>query len=166
MDSLTDGKRELEEGEKSSLEQSGKAPKLEPVKDEDQKENTQLQPQVVSGSTGVQLTVENFREEAFSQLKDELAKHGNPAAYLRSKYPTPEAREAFAEDLRKYFPPRADMVYRAPGDLPPNTAEQFNLHLCDLSFQEWASTKGPPFLVTCVQLLDEYVCHTFLTEGQ
>ena len=150
------------DSEEAAGDKERKVAKLAPVKDE---ENSQLRLQALSGSAGVELTVENFREEAFSQLKKELAKFGNPAAYLRSRYPSSEAREAFAEDLRKHFPPREDMVYRAAGDLPPNTTEQFNLHLCDLSFQEWASTKGPPFLVTCNLLLDEYICNNFLTEG-
>ena len=168
-------KREYTAGPGTEMEEEGpesKVAKLEVPKREEKQEEEDSGSQW-AGSAGPpsgldpepELTKENFREEGLSILRKELAKYGNPAAYLRSKYPTTEARERFAEQLLAVFPRREDMVYTGPGEMPPNTTQIFALHPSDLSFQEWASTKPPPFLVTSNALLDEYLCNTFITEG-
>lgn len=110
------------------------------------------------------LTAENFRELGLAQLKEELDKWGSPVLYLRAMYPTQEAKEAFAQQLLLTFPKRPDLVYASRGFVPANLVDQYVLHLSDLSFDE-ASSKPPPFLVTCTALLDEYLTNTFITEG-
>ena len=69
----------------------------------------------------------------------------------------------FVKSLHDFFPKSDAIAYAT--QLPGNDADEFNLHLSDLSWLPQASTKPAPYLHTCLQLWDEITTNGFVTKG-
>lgn len=109
------------------------------------------------------LTPENFRDEALLVLKAELQQWNGPAQYLRAHFQTEEQLSKFRDDLDAAFPQRLDVHYWESNTLPSSMDEEFSVRLSCLGFGDKCSSKPPPFLHTCLDLLDEFLTNGVLT---
>ncbi len=104
------------------------------------------------------------KKEVWAKFQARIEQHGGAQQYLLQRYPTPERRDAFAADLRAYFPRRADLDYHTGPQCPAHDQDVF-LHLCDLGFDPMSTTKPPPYKTVCLQLGEEILTNGFTTRG-
>ena len=111
------------------------------------------------------LQPESFRDNALSQLSAEMKYWHGPSQFLRAHYKTPEDIANFQAALDAHFPARPELQYLASPTLPLNTDERVCLRLSDLGFNATQSSKPPPFLHTCLELLDEFLTNSVVTDS-
>ena len=105
---------------------------------------------------------DNFRDIVLMVAGEELSKHNHAWNYLDHHHG--HNRDEFAQQLADHFPPLPGIMYHKSHKLPPPPEVLF-LQLADLSWDAKSSTKPPPFRVTTMSLLDEFLTNTFLTSG-
>ena len=118
------------------------------------------------GLSGPPLQPETFRDEALAILSEDLRKWNGPAQYLQKKFETAEERDKFKDALNLAFPQRPELIYHGSSILPGSLDTEMILQLSDLGFTENTSTKPPPFLRTCLLLLDEFLTNTVQTQRE
>ena len=114
-----------------------------------------------------QLSEGNFRDVVLHVADSLLEEHGGPVQYLTQVLgPEPgEPWKKFASDLKKAFPRRPDYPYQKALVLPQDTGETFRLSLWQLGWTSDCSSKPATFKCTTRRLIDEYLCSSFVTEG-
>ena len=122
---------------------------------------------VVRSAPGLQ--PENFRD-VLCQITDRLLdQFGGPVQYLESLLGQErgEAWATFAEALRQHFPPQSDLTYQTQTmfDGQNQHGQVFNLSLWQLGWGKGCSSKPPTFKVVARKLIDEFLTHSFITEG-
>ena len=108
---------------------------------------------------------EAFRDNALAILSSEMKNWHGPAQYLRKNYGSPEEQAAFKAQLDIQFPVRPELSYQNTAILPLDTDSLLVLRLSDLGFDTSHSSKPTPFLHTCLELLDEYLTNTVMTQN-
>ena len=113
------------------------------------------------------LQPENFRETVLHVTEALLEDHGGPVQYLTKVLGTEpgESWDMFARDLDSHFPRRPDLSYHNSLVLPNDNTEVFNLSLYQLGWVKDCSSKPATFKITARRLIDEYLCGSFVTEG-
>ena len=105
---------------------------------------------------------EDFKPAFFAYGKALLTKY-NGASQVLAKIIDWNCAPDFVKSLHDFFPKSDAIAYAT--QLPGNDADEFNLHLSDLSWLPQASTKPAPYLHTCLQLWDEITTNGFVTKG-
>ena len=113
---------------------------------------------------GVHVTQENFVDFVTNRFKAVVEKHSGPMQYLKAQYKTDQEKSSFAMALAHSFPKREDTEYLEANTVP-NSSEEFNISLHQLGFEDFATTKPPPFKHTVYSLLDEYLTNSCITQG-
>lgn len=125
--------------------------------------DTDMKPEIVAGLVQHEaINRDNFRDIVLMVAGEELSKHNHAWNYLDHHHG--HNRDEFAQQLADHFPPLPGIMYHKSHKLPPPPEVLF-LQLADLSWDAKSSTKPPPFRVTTMSLLDEFLTNTFLTSG-
>ncbi len=90
--------------------------------------------------------------------------HGGAQQYLLCKYPTVEARVAFAATLSAMLPKAGNVEYHDSCQCPQHE-DDVVLHLKDLGFDMSCTTKPPPYKTVCLALGEEIITNGLLTKG-
>ncbi|CAK9118015.1 unnamed protein product [Durusdinium trenchii] len=112
------------------------------------------------------LQPENFREQVLHITDHILDTVGGPVQYLEKvlgSSPGPGWTE-FTTALRDTFPQRPDLTYWQQPALP-STGETFNMSLWHLGWTKDCSSKPATFKVTARRLIDEFLTHSFVSDG-
>ena len=116
---------------------------------------------------GVTVTQENFKEVMYSTCAQFLENFGGPYQCLKFWLGEEANQEwiKFADELQTHFPKRSDYRYLEGCHLPRDTSPHstFQVPLWSLGWSKHCSTKPPPYKVTALQLVDEYLTNTFET---
>ena len=115
------------------------------------------------------LQPENFRDVLCLVTDRLLDQFGGPVQYLESLLGRErcEAWTTFAEALQQHFPPQPDLTYQTQStfDGQSQSGSVFNLSLWQLGWGKTCSSKPPTFKVVARKLIDEFLTHSFVTEG-
>lgn len=121
---------------------------------------------VVRSAPGLQ--PENFRD-VLCQVTDRLLEQfGGPVQYLESLLGAASGERwvTFAEALRQHFPARVDLSYQTQPMFDGQVhGEVFNLSLWQLGWSKGCSSKPATFKVVARKLIDEFLTHSFITDG-
>ena len=113
------------------------------------------------------VTQENFKEVMYSTCAQFLENFGGPYQYLKFWLGEEPSQEwiKFADELQTHFPKRNDYRYLEGCHLPRDTSPHstFQVPLWSLGWSTHCSTKPPPYKITALQLVDEYLTNTFET---
>ena len=129
---------------------------LENAKAEDEEKADNVLPRDHGAAMPTEAT---FYEIAYAALSAELKRHGGPAQYLRTHKICEDSN--FLTHLQTFD--RSDLDYHGPTLPDMDTETKFILRLCDLGIMPECSPKPDPQLCTALELLDEYLRHTFIT---
>ena len=105
---------------------------------------------------------DHFREVMLNRMASAFDVFGGPRQYLDYRFPTPEAKVDFAAALLKVFPRVTGVSYHE-GRSPPDTLDGVIVHPTSLAWEDFCSTKPPPYRCVAMELGDEYVTHGFVT---
>ena len=90
--------------------------------------------------------------------------HGGAQQYLLKKYPDRESQKRFAKTLLDEYPRKDDVDYYLFKKCPPHT-QPVAVHISDLGFGVWATTKPPPYKNVCLLIGEDIIKNSFQTEG-
>ena len=104
----------------------------------------------------------DFREMMLVRVRQIFECHGGPRQYLQYWYSDNEAKDAFAQALLTMLPRSLDKNYLS-GRSPPGSYDEVFVHPANLAWEPFSSSKSAPFRCVCLELLDEYLTHGFIT---
>ena len=125
------------------------------------------------------LSSKNWKECSIEELRDSMMElvpriaevHGGVMQYLEKRYESKEERDLYAKKLWSYFPRLADQDMTFWGEISSTTSEartkehQQNLHLAMLRFDTKGTGHEPTPKPVAIKLIDEFMTHTFITNG-
>lgn len=113
------------------------------------------------------VTPENFKEIILHVTDVLLQQHGGPYQYLvkvLGAEPGPLWKE-FAGQLSQQFTQRPDLVYLDTTALSSDNDKEYNLSLWQLGWSKDCSSKPPTFKTVARRLIDEFICHSFVSQN-
>jgi hypothetical protein len=108
-----------------------------------------------------------FRDAFLCKMKGIYDTFGGPRQFLNRRFSTPELKQEFALHLFQTYMMRDNLEYTfgelLEGKVPDPPQAIF--HVAMLTFDNEGSIKGNPLSATSMLLVDEFVTHGFITQG-
>ena len=105
-----------------------------------------------------------FEEGMLDHITPIMKHFGGPRQYLDWRFKDNTNKNNFVANLERAFPKIPLATYHTES-VAPSHMNEIMLHISDLGWEVWCSTKPPPFENVCLTLCDEILHDTFVTHN-